>query len=168
MPPAKLPLYKQGIITGYILIDQELFEYLSQWTWRENHNGYVSRVEKHPDGRPKHQRTVIMHRTITNTPSDMVVDHINGDKLDNRKQNLRICTVGENNRNVNVCRNPLGYKGVKRRKITKMESYNARIHVGNKRLHLGTFRTPEQAAIAYNEAAVKYYGEFAALNKVNI
>ena len=85
------------------------------------------------------------------------VDHKNGNTLDNRKCNLRICTLKENVRNRKLCQNnTTGYKSV-----TKVRGrYRARIGVDDKRIHLGYFDTPQQAHQAYCVAAKKYYGEF--------
>lgn len=89
----------------------------------------------------------------------MVVDHINGNTLDNRKQNLRVCTFAENI--INQKRrndNTTGYKGVSFH--VNVKKFIARISVGGNRLHLGCFDTAEEAYAAYCEASKKYHGEF--------
>ena len=108
-----------------------------------------------------------MHRQIMNlTFSDkQCVDHINRDRLDNRKSNLRFCTRTENNHNMKLSsRNKSGAKGIYKDKNRLRVS----IMFNGKKIYLGTFpNTPEgfkQAKIAYNNAAIKYYGEFAYLN----
>ena len=115
----------------------------------------------------KHRKTIRLHRLITNAPSNLVVDHINGDTLDNRKANLRICTNKENCWNQSLRKNnKTGFKGVLIEKRNLLSPYYSTIRIGNSRKYLGAFKTPIEAAKAYNEAALKYHGEFANLNLV--
>ena len=104
-----------------------------------------------------------MHRFIMKPKSNEYVDHINGDKLDNRKENLRICTKKENQRNQKVRKdNTSGYKGVA---LMAGKYWRAYITSGGSRQkHLGNFKTKEEAARAYDEKAKEYFGEFARLN----
>lgn len=92
-----------------------------------------------------------------------VVDHINGDPTDDRIENLRAATFLQNTQNNHNRRynNKTGYKGVKQE---RSGNYVARIHHNESEIHLGTFSTPEAAALAYDAAAIKYFNEFAALN----
>lgn len=109
------------------------------------------------------------HRMIMKANKEEIVDHINGDTLDNRKQNLRICSIKENNRNRKMpITNTSGYKGVS----FDIYHYNhgakkcwvAQITCNDKRIKIGRFMTREEAALAYNEAATKYFGDFARIN----
>lgn len=109
-----------------------------------------------------------LHRVIWalhyGTYPGSIIDHINGDKLDNRIVNLRLASAQQNSWNQRVSKNnTTGFKGV-----TKRESggYSACIRVNKNRLSLGTFKTAEQAAIAYNKAAALLYGDFAYANDV--
>jgi hypothetical protein len=97
----------------------------------------------------------------------MVIDHANGDTLDNRKVNLRICTRADNKRNRGIpSNNTLGYKGVALTKSKKR--YMARIGSGRgKHMYLGTYDTIEEAARAYDAKAKELFGEYAYLNFPN-
>lgn len=104
-----------------------------------------------------------VHRLVLGLEDrDIQIDHINGNKLDNRKENLRICTGQENARNRKVrSDSQTGVKGVS---ITKEGNYKARIQINkNKRICLGTFNTLTEARDAYNKAAAEYFKEFAYL-----
>lgn len=102
-----------------------------------------------------------MHRLILNAPPNMVVDHIDADTLNNRKENLRICTQGENSssRRPNKGRR---FKGV--RITTNAERFAAGIWTRNRNIYLGTFGSREEAARAYDAKAIELFGEFAKLN----
>lgn len=139
----KLP---SGDIT---IVDDEVYEDVSNYKWCKSGGGYVSTWVK--------GKTVYMHRLIMDVPNDFVVDHINGNTLDNRKENLRVCTKKENLRNRKLSKNnKVGYKGV----WLNGGRYQAAIV----KKHLGAFDTAEDAALAYDEAARKLFGDFARLN----
>jgi len=117
----------------------------------------VSDSERNGIGGP----SVYMHRLILDAPADKKVDHINGNRLDNRKENLRLATHAQNQRNRTKSRNnKTGYKGVYRIR----NRWQASITVDGKRIRLGAFGTPEDAARSYDAAAREYHGEFAKLN----
>lgn len=105
-----------------------------------------------------------LHRWIMQPPDDMVVDHINGDPLDNRRSNLRICTHAQNLANGRSHRDSTSkYRGVSYR--PREGTWRAQISVGNQRSKfLGQYRTEEEAALAYDAAARDRYGEYARLN----
>lgn len=109
------------------------------------------------------KKKYLLHRLIVNARPNDFVDHRDMNKLNIRKQNLRVCTQAENNRNVEKRNyNRSGYKGV----YKKRNRWGSRIGINNGTISLGYFDTPEEAAIAYNEAALKYHGEFARLNTI--
>jgi len=113
---------------------------------------------------------VKLHRLIADCPADKVVDHINGDPLDNRRANLRVCTSLDNNRNRRKYRH--GYKGVyfiKPRSPNRKPRWQACIEVRvaprrTKRINLGFYDTREEAALAYNLAAIQRFGGHTCLN----
>jgi len=107
-----------------------------------------------------------LHRIIMNCPKEMVVDHINGDTLDNRKCNLRVCTNAQNIMNSFPHKNKsCEFKGVCFSK--KYKKWQSQITFEKKNYFLGYFENKVDAAIVYNNAAIKYFGEFARLNEVN-
>lgn len=96
-----------------------------------------------------------------NAPKGKQVDHINGDKLDCRRLNMRICTASENMQNQKTW-SKSGYKGVNR----NGKYWQANIHKDKKRYFLGNFKTINEAINAYNKKAIALYGELAYINKV--
>lgn len=142
------------------LVDNESYALFSDIKWAYS-GGYVLYDQRSKGARKK----IWLHRLIANTPDGMVTDHINGNKLDNRKSNLRVCTRQQNNINVGLNKaNTSGYKGVAWHKRNK--KWRAIIKYNKKSIWLGLYDTKEEAAIAYNKAAVKYFGEYAFINVV--
>lgn len=142
-----------------VLIDKEDLTKISTKRWRlkkyhKNEKYRVVSVE-----RP----AIYMHRLIMDFPKNYQVDHINGNSLDNRKENLRICSIAENTKNrEKYSTNSSGYKGVYFSK--KNKKWISNIHFNYKTYYLGSFADKNEAAKAYNDAAIKYFGEFANLN----
>lgn len=137
------------------LIDSEDFDKVKNFKWGLDSKGY---------SKGKVYRKIIkLHRLIMNTPKGMCTDHINHNIMDNRKENLRICTQGENQHNKKKPKdNTSGYKGVSWSKPN--DKWRACISFRNKHIHLGHFTSKIKAAKAYDKAAIKYFGEFAYLN----
>jgi len=150
----KLIILSKGQTTK---IDDEDFEKLSKHSWYLNNHGYVVSGCK---------KRILMHREVVVAKPfpENEVDHINGDRLDNRKLNLRVCTRNENakNRRAYKC-NTSGFKGVFYEKDT-INHWGAKIRVNTKLINLGFFESKEEAAVIYDKAAIKYFGEFATLN----
>jgi len=147
-----------GMIT---IVDDIDYERLNKFKWHAHRPGgsksYYARRAVYVDGK---QRLIYMHREILNTPIGDDSDHINHDTLNNLRSNLRNCTRTENCRN----RSAIGvskYHGVT---ITKHKYIQSYIQTDGKRKYLGSFKTEEAAALAYDEAAKIYFGEFANLN----
>ena len=106
-----------------------------------------------------------MHRLILNPLKDMLVDHFNQNQFDNRRGNLRICTDHQNLGNMGLAKhNTSGYRGVYWSKYHN--NWKARIQGGDQYIYVGSYDTAEEAAKAWNEAAIKYFGSFARLNNV--
>lgn len=151
----------------FVIVDDDDFEKLSKYKWYYA-LGYARRNIKLPNGKRK---VIFMHRVIANTPDDMVCDHINGNTLDNRKCNLRNIPKDKNTWNARKKAPARSkYKGVHyhKRDKDKIGKWKARIQVNNRSINLGYFRSEIQAALAYNEAAKKYFGEYAVLNEVEL
>lgn len=142
------------------IVDDEDFEYLAQYRWRFN-NGYAVRRESCSGG--KNGKTIQMHRVVNKTPEGFHTDHINGNKLDNRKSNLRTATNVQNSRNVGKHKNNTsGFKGVSF--CPRDNKWIAMIRILGKKKNLGRFPTKEIAKSAYDECALRHHGEFANLN----
>ena len=153
---------------GYsTIVDDSDYEEMSKYKWCYA-EGYA--VRRRWCKQEKRYYTVKMHREITNAPKGLLVDHKDGNKLNNTRSNLRICTHTENVRNSQKPRNnTTGYKGVKhgrkrRKDGSYYEYYLAEIRVNNKLIVGNWKRTAIEAAMQYNELALKYHGEFARLN----
>jgi len=104
-----------------------------------------------------------LHRFLLKSGPGVVVDHVNGDRLDNRRANLRECSRSQNNANSRRgrrARSTSPYRGVRR----YGKGWRAEISVDRKVKCLGTFTTPEDAAAAYDAAALRHHGEFARTN----
>jgi hypothetical protein len=137
-------------------IDIEDCSKVESYRWYLNQNGYAI---AHMTMGPKQYKKVFLHHVIIGeVPEGIHVDHINGNKLDNRKENLRLATPTQNQGNSKIPKNnKTGYKGVFQVRSGK---FVAQIKINYKSTHLGTFDTAEQAAEAYNKAASDYFGEF--------
>lgn len=147
---------------SYILCDANDFEKLSKFFWREL-KGYAYRMAG--------KKMIYLHRQLLNPPKNRDVDHRNRNGLDNRRENLRICTEAQN---CGYARKRLfakparvttsKYKGVSWRK--DRQRWTAYIGTGKQREILGCFAEEKEAAKAYNAAAVRIYGDFAELNQI--
>lgn len=145
------------------LVDDEDYEYLSQFNWYFK-RGYAVRAVKNPAGKPR-QITANMHRTILGLEygDPRLGDHKDGDGLNNQRANLRICTPTENscNRKIGV-NNTSGYKGVTW--VKNNNAWQASIRINGVGKYLGLFKTAEEAHEKYCEAAKELHGEFASID----
>ena len=147
----------------FAIVDADDYEKLRHYCWYAKGNGYTfyaARKEKIA-GRKK---TVSMHRQIMRAEPDKVVDHINGNGLDNRKANLRVVSQEENNWNSarGMGQGKSKYKGV--RYSSSKGIWRAALCSKGKQIHLGYFKDEAEAAKAYDNAAKLYRGEFARVN----
>jgi hypothetical protein len=152
----------QGMVA---LVDDEDYQYLSQFDWYacKCDNKYYARRSARVDGK---DIKIYMHREILGLERGqrIFVDHKDRDGLNNQRSNIRLATCSQNNANKDITLGVSGYRGVSWFKPTR--KWVARIKNGGKFISLGYFDKPEMAAAAYNTAALKFYGEFASLNKL--
>ena len=141
------------------IVDDEDFEELSKYKWYTAGNGYAMRRGDRTNGE---KSAVMMHRQIADTPEGLVCDHINGHRMDNRKCNLRNCTQMQNGMNKHGAWGKVEYKGV--RKLARTRRWSAAVTISGQTIKLGWFKSPEDAAAAYNTVASLLFGEFASLN----
>ncbi len=153
---ALLPIKnKLGNIVAYSKIDLCDAAFLNQFTWGLDRYGYARRANSFSESQ--------LARVIVNPPPSLLVDHKNGDVLDNRRSNLRVCTKIQNGQNRKLGKNnTTGFKGVSRHR----KNFKASIKLAGKAIHLGTFNNPLEAARAYNDAALRCFGEFARVNPI--
>ncbi|NQT02028.1 MAG: HNH endonuclease [Planctomycetes bacterium] len=142
----------------FTIVDADDYEHLNKCKWSCQKIGntfYAYRNESY--------KKIAMHHEIMNAPKGMVVDHIDGNGLNNRKSNLRICTQAQNNQNKRPKRNCSSkYKGVSFHKFSK--KWEVQIACNKKREHVGRFDDEIEAALAYDRKAGELFGEFAYLN----
>ncbi len=122
------------------------------------HAGYIDGVRKF--------KKILLHRYIMNAPVGVTVDHINGNRLDNRRANLRLCSQAENNRNKGKFKNnKSGYKGVSWN--AQNSKWVAQIQLNGKKTHLGYFSNPAEAHEAYVTASLEQHAEYSNESKLN-
>lgn len=146
------------------LVDDEDFDRLSPFKWfshlvakSTSRNYYARRNSKIIGG--VRAPPVYMHREVIGAARGQIVDHINGDTLDNRRVNLRIVTASQNNMNRKSGR-PFMLKGA----YPSGRRWTSSIQIDGQNHYLGCFATAEQAARAYDRKAFELFGEFAKLN----
>jgi hypothetical protein len=148
-------------VTGYtkkgeeFYFDIEDFEKVKKHAWYLSKRGYIATNI--------HRRARLMHKVLLGDIDGADVDHISGNKLDNRRSNLRVCTHQENMFNQRRrCTNTTGFMGVSYMK--RVGRYEAYVHCGGRKHYAGLFRSPEDAATARDKKASVLFGEFARLN----
>jgi len=157
MPIIKLTQNREAIV------DESDFAWVSQWHWTISGNGYVCRY-CYDNPTNKKRQIVLLHRALLSPLDGFEVDHINRNPLDNRRENLRLVTSQQNKWNApRRVTNTTGYIGV-RQSHHKSLPWRAVITKNYKNVHLGYFGTAEEAANAYDKAAVEQRGKYARLN----
>lgn len=162
-------LLSKGYVTA---VDDADYEELAKYKWcalvnPKRKTVYAVRTHKYKDGDGVvHQSTVYMHKEILNLPKGMQGDHKDRNSLNNTRNNLRAATFRSNMQNKARFRNnKSGFKGVVKLVRPKRNvRYIATIRMNGKNKRLGSFKTLEEAALAYDAAAKKLHGEFAVLN----
>ena len=156
VPAPKGEVKRISLVDGYYaLVDADDYEWLNQYTWHLCGGGYAARTVR--------GKQILMHREIMDAPKGMSVDHIDGNRANNSRANLRVCTQNENMRNQGKRPNATSrFKGVYIYRRTG--KWCARIQLNGKPIWLGYFLDEVEAARAYDRAAVQYFGEFARLN----
>lgn len=153
----------------YTCVDEDDYEVLSKYCWTVSPQGYVARTKfLGKKGKKQYSEKVLMHRFILGLKkgNKTYVDHINRDKLDNRRSNLRICDQAKNMCN-SERHSKTGYKGVViNNPHLEKPTYTCRVTLYGKTKRICGFKTAEEAALAYNKLALELHGEFARLNEV--
>lgn len=141
-----------------VRVDPDVHSRASRRSWHL-HQGYPATTV----GTGKKAYKLYLHRFVMSARSGTIVDHKNGDHLDNRRANLRLASKSQNAANVGkLSTNGSGYKGVSK----KGKKFRAFAHKQGKTLYLGTFDTAKEAACEYNREAKKLFGRFAKINKI--
>jgi len=156
----KIPLTQNK----YAIVDDEDYEFLSKWKWHANKSGKNYYARRNLNLSSGTRTCLEMHRQINNTPPGQITDHINRDSLDNRKCNLRTVCRSRNIQNSSEKIGVSGLRGVSWNIANN--KWAARICYKAKREFLGLFDNKEDAAIAYNEASRKIYGNGGFINKL--
>ena len=147
---------------GVSLVDDDVYDDVVRFSWC---------LTRHRDGKlfyargrvGQDRRKTLLHRYILKPPPEVLIDHVNKNGLDNRKENLRLVTPSQNSQNKRVkVTNLSGYKGVHYDKTKN--KWRVMIQVDGQARHVGKFDCPVKAAIVYDTEARKHFGEFACLN----
>lgn len=147
-----------------VFVDDEDYDRVVYYNWslKKSRNtfyarSWISETEKVP-----------LHQFIIGKQKGKVIDHIDGNGLNNQRSNLRFCTNAQNSANCKRKIGATGYRGVHfaGKAIKHKVMYKAGIRVNYKNITIGYFNTPIEAAVAYNNAAIKHFGEFAVLNDI--
>lgn len=149
----------------FALVDNADYAWLSQWKWFASQTRFLYYARRGTPVVKDKRAGENMHRLILGLqPGDKrQCDHIDGDGLNNQRSNLRICTATQNQQNTRKQKSGSSrYKGVSR--YPGNRKWRSQIQVSGKTIHLGYFSSEKAAAIAYNQAALKHFGEFAYLN----
>lgn len=147
------------------LVDDEDYEYLNGFKWHVTSSRNYAYAGCYIKSGGRERTLILMHRFILCPPTSMIIDHINHNTLDNRKENLRICSKSQNGMNRMKQKNGRSpYKGVSWHSMGG--KWTAQIAIDKKVVYIGLYNSEKEAALAYNNKATELYGEFAQLNQV--
>ena len=151
--------------SGKALVDKDVAHDLEKYKWHVKKDGYMYRNASTEELKRGMPRSIAMHRQLMGFPKGKTIDHINHNKLDNRLSNLRVASYADNQANSRkLKRTSSKYKGVRYHRRDNV--WHAYITIKGKQKHLGTFKSEKDAAQAYNNAAKRFFGEFALLNNL--
>ena len=169
----QIPLTNKDQILGYAQVDDEDYDYLMRWSWRlhdkrekerERYTDYAVRIKRKGVKGAKGMHRIIMQR-YHEVPSRILVDHEDGNGLNNQKSNLRLCTHSQNSMNkVKNGDRPYSscYKGVSFQK--RVRRWRAELTAGRRRVYCQLFDNEMDAVIAYDIKARQHFGPFAKCN----
>jgi HNH endonuclease/AP2 domain len=152
----KIPLGGKRGIGKFAIVDNEDYEWLVRFKWHLDKSGYA--VHAPAQG----VNEIRMHRILLVPGNGREVDHIDGNRLDNRKANLRVCTRQQNCFNKKKTWGSSRFKGVSLDKT--WDKWTAKIQINKKQIHIGRFKKEIEAARAYDKFALKLFGEYAKIN----
>lgn len=154
----------------YALVDDDVFKELNQYKWSSS-CGYARRLTQDPE--TKKVVNCFIHTEVMGKREGFQIDHINRNRLDNRRENLRFVTMSQNRMNAGPRKDSkTGYKGVgyieknayKKWKVTIVDAESSKTK--RKMVFVGYFHTAKEAALAYNKKAFELNGEYAYMNKI--
>jgi hypothetical protein len=158
----KIPLGGEVGKGKYTLVDEEEFGIYGRYKWYIDSRGYVRRSINGRDGKVT---VVELHKAIAKTPKGLYTDHKNRNKLDNRRENLRVVTNQQNSMNRTKLQDRTSlYKGVSLAKGRKKNKWKAGIMLNDKTVFVARFEKERWAAMAYDIWAKDLFGEYAVLN----
>lgn len=160
IPYVFVPISKNQVV----IVDADVAEHALSYTW-SCRNGYASRCPKKGEagfvrGSGKCGKVIYLHQVIIECPDGKEPDHINQNRFDDRRENLRCATRSQNMANRKGSANAIGYRGVSK----NGGRYRALVRCKGEGTYLGNYETPEEAARAYDRGALDCFGEFATLN----
>ena len=147
-----------------VIVDDDIYRIIKDNNWYATKNGYIVRRKRISKDKIQNIRLHRLVMGVLDNP-DIIVDHINHNRADNRICNLRLCTVQENNRNSSkstIRKKTSKYKGVSFDKAPShtKNPWRAQYTMDGRKIHIGCFPTEIEAALAYNKAVIEHYGEF--------
>lgn len=141
---------------GFACVSDEDYDRISGFRYKR-----MTKDGRHYAYRVGEGKLIGLHQDVLGVKEGFEIDHRNGDGLDNTRRNLRHATRSQNQAN----RPHWGLRGVTPLAGKKGTTYMARIKVNRRSIYLGTFKTEQEAAAAYDKAALEHFGEFATLNR---